>query len=233
MTPSSALRPPRPKTLFPLIRHVSARVSPWLVRTPLSANHITTLSLICGLAGSALLLDGTYYSTLAGVALFFMGYVLDNCDGEVARMKNQCSDFGDKYDTFVDWVVHSAFFAALGVGVMQATGDRLWMWLGLIGAAGGTINYFVGLAMDARFRAEMGEEYDPTGREGVDVAPRPETKKQWAVFILRELSRSDFCFIVLALAPFGGLWFLLPTAAVGAHAYWMTQFFRGARDYHV
>ncbi len=228
MTPPEASRP-----LFPLIRHVSARVTPWLVRTPLSANHITTLSLISGLAGCGLLLFGTYSTALAGAALFALGYVFDNCDGEVARLKKQSSEFGDKYDTFVDWVVHSAFFAALGIGVMQETGDRFWMWLGLIGAAGGTINYFVGLVMDSRFRAEMGEDYDPTGREGVDVAPRPETKTQWAVFILRELSRSDFCFIVLALASVGGLWFLLPTAAVGAHAYWMTQFFRGARDYHV
>lgn len=218
-------------SIFPLIRQISLRVSPLLIRLPVSANQVTTASFLAGLGACWYLAKGTYESTLVGSLFFLLCYILDNADGDVARAKNQCSEFGEKYDTFVDWVVHAGFFACLGWGVAQETGQNLWLWLGLFGAAGGSINYFIGIYID--FREQLGEEYDSPVRFHREEAPVPKGVKQWAVFILRELSRADFCFIVLLLALFDVTWFLLPTAAVGAHAYWMTQFVRGARDYHV
>lgn len=204
-----------------------------MIRLPITANQVTTASLLCGLGTCWFLTQGNYQDTLIAGGLFVLCYVLDNSDGEVARVKDQCSDFGEKYDTFVDWVVHAGFFASLGWGVSRETGQDFWFWLGLIGAAGGTINYFVGLYIDSRFRAELAEEYDSTGRSHHDTQPVPHGIKQWLVFILRELSRADFCFIVLAVALFDLTWVLLPMAAVGVQVYWMTQFVRGARDFHV
>ena len=61
----------------------------------------------------------------------------------------------------------------------------------------------------------------------------PATPLLWVIYFLRELSRADFCFLVLFLALFGGLWVLLPAGAIGAQIYWMTQFVRGARQFHV
>ena len=230
----------RPTTLFPLIRQISARVSPRLARLPITANQITAVSLVVGLAGNWYIAEGGFRSTLIGAGLFLLCYILDNSDGVVARLKNQCSEFGDRFDTFVDWVVHATFFAALGIGVEQETGNSLWYWLGWIGALGCSINYFLGLIMDARFEAEVRRKKEEAGNEhtyepstGGDERPSPENWKQWIVFAFRELSRADFCFIVLVLAMFDVAWVLLPTAAVGAHAYWATQFIRGARDYHV
>ena len=220
-------------SIFPLIRQVSLRVSPLIIRLPVSANQVTTTSLLAGVGACWYLAKGTYETTLTGALLFLICYILDNCDGEVARAKNQSSEFGEKYDTFVDWVVHAGFFGSLGWGVAQETGQNIWLWLGLFGAAGGSINYLTGIYIDFRFRQHLGEEYDSTGRSHHDEAPALKGVKQWTVFILRELSRADFCFIVLFLALFDVTWFLLPTAAVGAHVYWMTQFIRGARDYHV
>lgn len=207
---------------FPLIRHLSSRVSPLLIRLPVSANQVTATSLLVGLSSCWFLARGTWEDGLIGAALFLLCYVLDNVDGEVARAKNQCSAFGHKFDTFVDWVVHSVFFAALGWGESLRTGQDAWFWLGLIGAMGGTINYFLGLYLAG------GDEGDGEGE-----AARPENWAQWFAFALRELSRADFCFIVLMLALADVLWLLLPTAALGAHAYWMAQFIRGARSFRV
>jgi hypothetical protein len=53
------------------------------------------------------------------------------------------------------------------------------------------------------------------------------------VFAFRELTRADFCFIVLALVLFDVVWVLLPAAAVGAQVYWLTRFSGGAGDYRV
>lgn len=231
----------RPVTLFPLIRQISTQVSPRLARLPITANQVTAVSLLVGLYGNWFLAQGGFRSTLIGAGLFFLCYVLDNCDGEVARIKNQTSEFGDKFDTFVDWLVHATFFAALGIGVESETGNSLWFWLGWVGAAGSSINYFIALYMEVRFQAESRKESENAGAEFEDQAstggdeehPSLENWKQWVLFAFRELSRADFCFIVLALAVFDVAWVLLPTAAVGAHAYWATQFIRGARDHHV
>lgn len=211
-------------SLFPLVRHLSYRASPYLIQSPVSANQVTSASLIAGLAGCWCMTQPGRAWQLAGGFLLVVCYVLDNCDGEVARAKNQCTTFGEKYDSFVDWVVHAVFFAALGLGVARETGEDLWLWLGLIGAAGGTINYFVGIFLDVR---------SPLEPEIIAFPPMPMDPKQWAVFIFRELTRADFCFIVLFLALFDANWLLLPVAAVGSHVYWVMMFIRGAREYHV
>jgi len=197
-----------------------------LIRAPFSANMVTTASLLVGLTACWYLAQGTYADTLAGAVLFLVCYILDNCDGEVARAKNQSSAFGHQYDTFVDWVVHSAFFACLGWGTMQQNGADFWLWLGLFGALGGTINYFIGLYID--FRRGGGNS---DGHADTDTPPQ--TVVQWLAYALRELSRADFWCIVLVLALFDVTWILLPTAAVGAHVYWMAMFIEGARGRHV
>ena len=153
-------------------------------------------------------------------------YVLDNCDGEIARLKNLSSSIGEKFDTFVDWVVHAAFFAALGFGVAGQNQNKIWLWLGLIGTAGATINYAIGLYIDLKRSAiveiEAESEFD-----------LPETFTDHVMYAFRELSRADFCFIVFGLAALDVIWILLPTAAIGAHVYWITLLLSRDKNYHV
>lgn len=212
--------------LFPLIRHLSVRVTPALLRLSVSANIVTTASLFAGLSACWYFAQGTWVDSLIGTGLFVICYILDNCDGEVARARNQCSSFGREYDTFVDWLVHSAFFACLGWGVTAQTGEAYWFWFGLFGALGGTINYLIAIIVTLRGKP-------PEAAGDAEPEAKPESALDWAVFALRELSRADFCVIVVGLALFDATWILLPTAAVGAHAYWMAAFIGRARSYHV
>jgi len=218
-----AARPP-PPTLFPLVRHLSARTTPLLAQLPITANQITALSLVAGGACVwAAAQPGQVWALGCG-ALLVICYVLDNCDGEIAVLKDQCSEFGAQFDTFVDWVVHAGFFAALGMGTAEATGEAIWLWMGGFGAAGGTINYFLGLWLDGR--KQTSEQPSPEPEQ-------PNGWKQWSVYIFRELFRADFCFIVLLLAVFDSVWWLLPAGAIGAQVYWISQLVSGARNYHV
>ena len=223
MTKNISVRP-----VFPLIRHISRRVSALLIRLPINANMVTTGSLLLGIGACWFLLQGTFGATLVGATLFVLCYILDNADGEVARAKNQCSVFGEKYDTFVDWFVHSALFASLGWGVTLQTEQSVWFWLGLMAAAGGTINYCVGIYLDHR---DIDQQNDPLTQDSENVMP--EGILQWSIYFFRELSRADFCFIVLALALFNEVWLLLPAGAIGAQVYWIAQFVSGVRGYHV
>lgn len=171
---------------------------------------------------------------LAGAGLLFVCYVLDNCDGEIAVLKDQCTEFGRLFDSFVDGVVHVAFFIGLGIGTMRATGEVLWLWLGVIAAVGATFNYFIVVAREivARMRPPPEATRGKVRQSAPSGPVRPEGAGQWALFIFRESFRSDFCFIVLALALVGHTWLLLPAAAVGAQIYWVTHFRKAARKFH-
>ena len=221
--------PDRP-TGLPLVRHLAAWVTPWLARTPVSANQVTFLSMVLGLGCAGAMARGEWAWTLGGAFLLVFAYVLDSCDGEIARIKDQCSAFGERFDTFVDWIVNTAFFAGLGVGVSRQSGEDLWLWLGLIGAAGGTINYILGFLLEARDRARTTNQ--PAASGTAESHRDPETPLEWGVFVFRELTRADFWLIVLALSIFDFTWVLLPAGAIGAQVYWATQFIGGAREFY-
>jgi len=126
-----------PERTFPLVRHLSYRLTPALVRLPVTANQITAASLVAGLGCAWCYMQGGRVWALGGSALFILCYVLDNCDGEIARLKGLQSDFGMRLDSFADWLVHTAFFIALGIGIGKESGEDLWLWLGWLAAAGG------------------------------------------------------------------------------------------------
>jgi phosphatidylglycerophosphate synthase len=218
---------------LPLIRHLSRTVTPLLARLPVTANQITTVALALGLAAAYAAAFGTWVSTVVAGVLLVGGYVLDNCDGEIARLKNQCSTFGMHYDSFVDWVVHTAFFAALGVGVAAETGEPVWLWLGLAAALGCTLNYGLSVAVVACRRAPVDTAQDGSGPAAMNSPETPQNAKEWVLFAFRELSRADFCFIVLVLALLDAAWILLPAGAIGAQVYWAALMIRRARDFRV
>ena len=206
---------------FPLIRHLSALVTPWLVRTPISANQITFISMASGLTASFLFSWGDFTTDLYASILFFISYLLDHCDGEVARAKNQASKFGQNLDSFVDWIVHTTFFIAIGWGTYSASTNIVWVWFGVAAALGATINYLVGIYLLFK------QNHDLTRSFGSCVSPDllsdiPDSLRDKVIFVFRELARADFWLLVFLLATFGFVWILLPAAAIGAQIYWIT-----------
>jgi phosphatidylglycerophosphate synthase len=218
-----------------LSRRLSWPVARLLLRLPVNPNQVTLASLAVGLAASALFAAGGRGYALMGALMLVLCYVLDNCDGEIARRTQRTSEFGRRFDSFVDWVVHALFFLSLGYGASRTSGEPLWLWLGALAFAGSTADYVVGFALEARDRrrALASGSRPRSGHESPAESRQPEGWREWAVFGFRELPRADFCFIVLALALFDLTWVLLPAGAVGAQAYWIVRFARGAQEYHV
>ena len=199
------------KNPFPLIRQCSQPCSAILVNLPITPNQITTASLLLGVTGSIFFISSNFESQLIGSFIFFLSYILDNCDGEVARYKNLTSSFGEEFDTFVDWIVHAFFFATLGYGTSLETENLIWLWVGLIASAGATINYFL-----VTFILKFKDCEDQTQGANFD-----ETMTQKIIYIFREIFRSDFCFIVILLTIIDYHWLLLPAAAIGTQIYWI------------
>ena len=223
----TTLRPP--DQLFPLVRHLSYPLTLFLLRLPVTPNQVTSFSLLLGLAAAACFLTGDWSLGIVGGLLFVACYVFDNCDGEIARVKDLSSAFGARLDDLADWLVDSCFFAALGIGTAIARDESLWLWLGLAAAAGATIDYVVDLIKEARAKHKpAARTRDAEARE----PKKPEAPLDWLIYIFHKLTRADFCLIVLALAIFDASWLLLPLGAVGAQVYWITDLFDRARGYH-
>ena len=219
----------RPTQLFPITRQLSYPLTQLLHRLPISPNQITALSMIAGLIGAWCFAQGTWSMQIAGGFWLLACYTLDNCDGEIARLKAMSSDWGANFDDFVDWLVDSAFFAALGYGTWQVTGEALWAWLGAAAAIGATIDYVIDIVFNARAKNEP--ESKSREERATDVR-KPEDFTDWLIYIFHKLSRADFCLIVLGLALFNVLWILLPLGAIGAQAYWITDLFKWTRGWH-
>ncbi len=213
---------------LPLVRHLSARLTPWLLRTPLTPNQITLAAIAASLTGALLFADGGRGLGVAGALLVVAGYVLDNCDGEVARARGLTSRLGALLDSFGDWLVHAALFVALGLGASARTGNPFWLWCGWVAAAGTTINSALAMWREARAPEPATAPGDAAARPGAGAG-----SGEWLLFAFRELSRADFCFLLLALALLDVTRLLLPAAALGAQVYWLTGFLERARGYHV
>lgn len=218
-----------PGGLFPLTRHLSYRLTPALLALPISPNQITTASLVAGLLGATLFMYSGSLLQIAGGLLITLSYVLDNCDGEVARVKKLSSEFGARLDDVADSVVDTWFFVALGYGTADETGESIWLWLGLIAAAGAIIDFVVEQVKESRLKDQAGVK---TREQYAHDPKRPEDFIDWLIYIFHELSRSDFCLIILVLALFDLTWVLLPLAAIGAQIFWITDLFDKARGYH-
>ncbi|MBL6975388.1 MAG: CDP-alcohol phosphatidyltransferase family protein [Deltaproteobacteria bacterium] len=122
-------------------RHLSTLLSGWLLDTPITPNGITTLSGLLAVGAAALMVLPGYWWAVAAAAVMQASSILDGCDGEVARLRYQSSEFGKWYDSAVDEVVNALFIAATGYHLAQG-GWPGWVWVGVfVGAA----NYLYGM----------------------------------------------------------------------------------------
>jgi len=211
----------RPDGIFPFSRMGGYYLSLLVIRLPLSANQVTFISMLVGLSGAGLLSLGDALLNIYGTLLLVLCYMLDYCDGVVARLKNQCSPAGAAFDDFVDWLVDTAILACLGWGVTRSDGNDLWMWLGFAAALGSTVDYAIDWVRINRFR-QPEQKDDVEDNDGAV----PETFKQKLFYYLHTASRAEFCFILLGLAVFDVMWVILPLAAIGAQAFWLGDLFR-------
>ena len=95
------------------LRPISIYLTWLLVRTPVSANQVTVLQGLVGIVGAVLLGYGKF---VLGAIFLQIGYILDLCDGEVARWKHQESKSGHYLDLICHRIVTPAMFFGLGIG---------------------------------------------------------------------------------------------------------------------
>ncbi|GMQ99833.1 MAG: bifunctional L-myo-inositol-1-phosphate cytidylyltransferase/CDP-L-myo-inositol myo-inositolphosphotransferase [Zetaproteobacteria bacterium] len=129
-----------------LNRPVSVMVSRHLAKLDITPNQISLFSFLCSLVAAGLFVMGGYFALLIGGVLAQFASIIDGCDGEVARLKYQSSDFGGWLDAVLDryadafllfgltwhllaaeangWVLFAGFMAIIGSFMLSYTADK-------------------------------------------------------------------------------------------------------------
>jgi len=126
-----------------ITRFFSRQLTRFFLKTPLSPNMITILSLFIGLISAKFFLQGTHENSIIGAGLLLLSAWIDCTDGEVARLKFSESKIGGILDIICDNLVHFAVFFAIGMGLYQSTGNNIFVLLGALAVFGSLISFLL------------------------------------------------------------------------------------------
>lgn len=114
------------------LRSISLRISRFLCAFGTTPNHVTFVSILCGLTAClALALHGSerWALSLAG-ATIFAAVILDSVDGELARVRHMGSKLGMWLDNVSDDVIDTSIVACMGIAL-----GGIWLPLALVATA--------------------------------------------------------------------------------------------------
>ena len=100
---------------------LAQKVVNYLVKTSVTPNQVTTLSLLFAAFAAVFFSFGIYFFAVIGSILFILSKFLDNVDGQLARELNSSSKFGWYYDYFSDTAGYILMFVGISAGIQPGT----------------------------------------------------------------------------------------------------------------
>lgn len=140
-------------------RRISIPISRQLIKFPITPNMVTLFTLGVSIAAGAFFALGGYWNTLLGAILSVWASILDGCDGEVARLKLQVSDFGCWLETACDYLYYLFIFAGMAIGLARSSGNRVfWVWGGAL-FLGAITTFFIASLSRKRLSGKHPEQF--------------------------------------------------------------------------
>ena len=124
-------------------RFISKQLTRLFLKTSLTPNQITCLSLLIGLGSAWCFYQGTFFSGITGALLLLVSAWVDCTDGEIARLKFMETSWGAQFDIFCDNIVHFFVFFSIGMGLFFATGDPLYKLYGGLAVFGSLVAFMI------------------------------------------------------------------------------------------
>jgi len=115
-------------------RKISIYITKILLHTPITANQVTIISILCGFVGAILLSLNSFQMNLFGFLGFYIYYLLDKVDGEVARYRKKISLKGIYLDEVGHLITPVLFFVSITINLFNVYSSQLVMYSGLIAA---------------------------------------------------------------------------------------------------
>ena len=100
---------------------LAARLVRYLIKTSITPNQVTTVSLLLAAFAAVFFTFGIYFFSVIGSLLFIFAKFLDHVDGQLARELKKETKFGWYYDSFVDTATYILMFVGISAGVPPGT----------------------------------------------------------------------------------------------------------------
>ena len=178
-------------------RPLGRPLSKLLVRTPISPNQVSIVSILIGVASAWFFARGDF---VTGALVFQLCAIIDCVDGDLARALFKQSRLGRWLDLGGDQVVHFSVFAAIGLGVARTDPSVPALALGGSAAFGVLLCFAVIVRAFQQSAAQRG----------------PLLNK-----LLDATANRDFSVLLLVLAIFGRMDLFLWMAGFGIHLFWI------------
>lgn len=132
-------------------RPASVRISKLLVKTKIAPNSISVFGFMLGVLSGVLFSMGAYFYVVLGGVMCQLASVVDGCDGEIARLKFQESDYGAWFDAVLDRYADALIILGMVYGWWKIYGSvGIWI-VGFIAVIGSLINSYTAVKYDAIF----------------------------------------------------------------------------------
>lgn len=125
-----------------------------LAHTPVTPNAVTSFTLLLAVVSAATLAAGW---NIAGGILIQAVSVIDGVDGELARLRNMATRFGEVFDAVTDRYADALMLGGMTVFAVRFEDHPHAETLGLLALAGALIVSF----SRARIEADLGSFVDP------------------------------------------------------------------------
>lgn len=109
-----------------LCRVLSPMVSIPCIRRGVHPNTITLLMIISGLLGGVLFLMPSLFCKTIACLFYYMWFIFDCSDGEVARFTNTFSKYGKQLDWVAHMVCHPLLILAIFISFVQNNANNIY-----------------------------------------------------------------------------------------------------------
>jgi len=117
---------------FPFGHYILRPPALWVAsKCRVSANTVTWIGFVVGVAGLGLLATGWYWGAITGAVLVLANLFCDHVDGPVSRITGTASLHGQWLDGFSGYVVEMGVPVVVGVGLLVANVNAGFLIIGL------------------------------------------------------------------------------------------------------
>lgn len=191
-------------------RKISTFISVLCTRIGMTANQMTMITFLVGLAAAFLIARGEYTAIVVGAVLFKFASIIDGCDGEIARFKFQSSKFGEWFDTISDNLSYIIFFICVLVGALRQGRDYV-LPIGIVALFG----VIATLTVMYLYLILFSKGGSLTHFQKETASPK------WVRKIQFMAKRDFFALAFMILAFFNRLDWILILAAIGSNLTWV------------
>jgi len=150
-----------------LNRPISTRITKLLLRTSVTPNAISLASFALGILGSVLFFRKGYTNLAIGGVLTQLSSIVDGCDGEIARLKHQVTEFGGWFDAVLDRYADAFLLLGLTWHACQPDISLTVILIGFMAIIGTLLNSYTADKYDGFMKKQLGSRghYFRIGRD--------------------------------------------------------------------